>query len=126
RPAAKPAKKVKRAEARPSVVWLGDAGLRELADRLNGEFGAGTVETIQAGLLVAPEKLIAVCLYLRDRNAIRYDYLASLQSVHYEDCIEVSYQLDSTSQPGTLIALRVRTAEAEGQGEVPSLFAVWR
>src|SRR3954467_11024755 len=33
KPAAKPAKKVKRAEARPSLVWLGDAGLRELAGR---------------------------------------------------------------------------------------------
>src|SRR5205085_1467697 len=31
RPAAKHAKKVKRAEARPSLVWLGEAGLRELA-----------------------------------------------------------------------------------------------
>jgi NADH-quinone oxidoreductase subunit C/D len=126
KPAGKPAKKVKRAEARPSLVWLGDAGLGELADRLNNEFGAGTVQVVQAGLLVATEKLVPVGLYLRDRNPIRYDYLASLQSVHYEDCIEVNYQLDSTSFPGKLIELRVRTAEAEAQGEVPSVITVWR
>ena len=60
--------------------------------------------------------------YLRDKNPIKYDYLASLQSVHYEDCIEVNYQLDSTTKPGKLIELRVRTAEAEGEGEVPSLY----
>jgi NADH-quinone oxidoreductase B subunit len=125
-PAAKPAKKVKRAEARPSLVWLGDTGLKELADRLNVECGAGTATIIQAGLLIPPEKLVRVATYLRDTNPVRYDYLASIQSVHYEDCIEVNYQIDSTSTPGKLIELRVRTAEAEGQGEVPSVYNVWR
>ena len=81
---------------------------------------------IQAGLLVKTDKLIDVALFLRDKNPIKYDYLASLQSVHYEDCIEVNYQLDSTAKPGTMIELRVRTAEAEGQGEVPSLYHVYR
>jgi len=125
-PAAKPAKKAKRAEARPSVVWLGAAKLAELADRINAELGPGTVTIIQAGLLVQTEKLVDVARFLRDRNSIKYDYLASLQSVHYEDCIEVNYQLDSTERPGGLIELRVRTAEAEGTGEVPSLYHVYR
>ena len=122
----KAGKKVKRAEARPTLVWLGDAKLKELAERINTEFGAGTVSIIQAALLVKTDKLIDVALFLRDKNPIKYDYLASLQSVHYEDCIEVNYQLDSTAKPGTVIELRVRTAEAEGQGEVPSLYHVYR
>ncbi len=126
RPAAKPAKKVKRAEARPSLVWLGNEGLRELADRINAQFGPGTVAIVQAALLVEPDRLVEVGRFLRDQNPIRYDYLASLQSVHYEDCIEVNYQLDSTTSPGKLIELRVRTAEAEGQGTVPSVIGVWR
>ena len=117
---------MKRAEARPTLVWLGDAKLKELADRINTEVAAGAVSIVQAGLLVQTDKLIDVALYLRDKNPIKYDYLASLQSVHYEDCIEVNYQLDSTAKPGTLIELRVRTAEAEGQGEVPSLYHVYR
>ncbi len=125
-PAAKPAKKAKRAEARPSLVWLGAAKLQELGQRINTEFGAGTVTIIQAGLLVRTDKLVDVAFFLRDRNPIKYDYLASLQSVHYEDAIEVNYQLDSIENPGTLIELRVRTAEAEGQGEVPSLYHVYR
>ncbi len=125
-PAAKGGKKVKRAEAKPTLVWLGDAKLKELADRINAEFGAGTVSIIQAALLVKTDKLIDVALFLRDKNAIKYDYLASLQSVHYEDCIEVNYQLDSTTKPGSVVELRVRTAEAEGQGEVPSLSSVYR
>nr|WP_237722772.1 NADH-quinone oxidoreductase subunit D [Singulisphaera acidiphila] len=126
KPAAKPAKKVKRAEARPSLVWLGDAGLHELAGRINARFGPETVTIIQAALLVKPEQLVAVCRFLRDENPIRYDYLVSLQSVHFEDCIEVNYQLDSTSTQGKLIELRVRTSEVEGEGEVPSLVGVWR
>ena len=40
--------------------------------------------------------------------------LASLQSVHYEDCIEVNYQLDSTANPGKLIA-QGAGADAEGK-----------
>ncbi len=125
-PAAKPGKKAKRAEARPSLVWLGAEKLKDLAGRLNAEFGPGTAAIVQAALLVPADKLTEVALYLRDKNAIKYDYLASLQSVHYEDCIEVNYQLDSTTKPGTLIELRVRTDEAEGKGVVPSLCQVWR
>ena len=125
-PAAKSAKKIKRAEARPTLVWLGAARLEELSQRINAEFGVGTVTIIQAGLLVETDRLVDVALYLRDRNPIKYDYLASLQSVHYEDAIEVNYQLDSTEHPGTLIELRVRAAEADGEGEVPSLYHVYR
>ncbi len=125
-PAAKPAKKAKRAEARPSLVWLGAAKLADLAQGINQEFGPGTVTIIQAGLLVQIDRLVEVARFLRDRSAIKYDYLASLQSVHYEDCIEVNYQLESTERPGSLIELRVRTAEPEGQGEVPSLYHVYR
>ncbi len=125
---AKPAggKKVKRAIARPSLVWLGDSGLAELAARINSALGHGTVSIVQAALLVPAEKLVAVALYLRDTNPIKYDYLASLQSVHFEDCIEINYQLESISTAGKLIELRVRTAEAEGAGEVPSLYHVYR
>jgi NADH-quinone oxidoreductase B subunit len=126
KPAGKPAKKVKAAEARPSLRWLGDAGLKALADRLNREFGDDTAAIVQAGLLIPAEKLLRVALYLRDRNEVPYDYLASLQSVHYEDCIEVNYHLDSTRRPGTLIELRVRVTEAEGKGEVPSVSSVWQ
>nr|WP_240911278.1 NADH-quinone oxidoreductase subunit C [Paludisphaera soli] len=125
-PSGKPVKKPKQAVARPSAVWLGDAGLAELADRLNAELGAGTAAIVQAGLLIPAEKLVDAARFLRDRNPIRYDYLASLQSVHYQDCIEVNYHLDSTSRPGSLILLRVRVAEAEGEGELPSLYHVYR
>jgi len=126
KPAAKPGKKARVAEARPSLRWLGEAGLRDLANRVNVRFGAEVVTILHAGLLVEPANLVAVAEHLRDAGPIRYDYLTSLQSVHYEDCIEVNYHLDSTANPGKLIELRVRTSEVEGEGEVPSLIHVWR
>ncbi|MFO0910582.1 MAG: NADH-quinone oxidoreductase subunit D [Isosphaeraceae bacterium] len=125
KPAAKPAKKVKRAAVRPSLVWLGDAALADLAARVNARLGSGTVMIVEAGLLVDPARLVEVARYLKDVDSLRYDYLASLQSVHYEDCVEVNYQLDSTANPGKLIVLRVRAAETEGEAEVPSVVSVW-
>ncbi len=125
KPAGKPVKKVKVAEARPTLRWLGAAGLQELADRLDAEFGAGTATIVQAGLLLPADRLVAVATFLRDRNPIRYDSLASLQAVHYEDSMEVNTQLESTARPGSVITLRVRTSAVEGQGEVPSLVGVW-
>ncbi len=123
---ARPARKLKHAVARPSLVWLGDERLAQLADDLNRTLGPGTAAIIQAGLLIPPQKLVPVAFYLRDKNPIRYDYLVTIQSVHYTDCIEVVYHLDSTGVPGSLIELRVRAAEAEGAGEVPSLYDVYR
>src|SRR5262245_34532944 len=55
-PAPKPAKKPKRAEARPSLVWLGAEKLGELAGRINSELGPGTATIVQAGLLVPADK----------------------------------------------------------------------
>ncbi len=126
KPAAKPTKKQKKAEARPSLVWLGDDGLKGLAGRLVAKFGAGTATIIQAALLVPADRLVQIARYLRDENPIKYDYLASLQSVHFADAIEVNYHLDSTTTPGKLIELRVRTSEVDGEAEVPSVNSVWR
>ena len=120
-------KKVKRAEARPSLVWLGDAGLKELADRLNAEFGAGTVAIVQAGLLVAAEKLVAVC---RSSSATRTRSGTTTSPASRASTTRIASRSTTSStaptHPGKLIELRVRTDEAEGEGEVPSVISVWR
>ncbi len=106
---------------RPGRPWSGSAtpGSPSWPAASTPRSAQGTVSIVQAALLVPTDKLVDVALFLRDKNPIKYDYLASLQSVHFEDCIEVNYQLDSTDKPGTLIELRVRTAEAEGAGRSP-------
>ncbi len=118
-------RKVKVAEPRPSLRWLGNEGLAGLNARLNDRFGAGTSEIVKAGLLVPAEAWLKVARYLKDENVVRYNYLSSLQSVHYSDCIEVNYHLDSTLEPGSLIQIRVRCSEDEGLGVVPSVIEVW-
>ncbi len=122
----RPTRKVKLAEARPTLAWLGAPALVDLADRINAEIGAGTVAIVRAALLVDPARLVAVARHLRDRGPIRYDYLANLTAVHYSDAIELVYHLDSTANPGRVVQLRARADEAEGMGEVPSLYDVWR
>ncbi len=121
----RPTKKIKHAQDRPTLVWLGDAGLLELRSRLAAAFGEESVAIVRAGLLVDPTRLLEVARHLRDQSQPRYDYLASLQATHYQDCIEVTYHLDSTLEPGKLIVLRVRAAEPEGAGEIPSVTAIW-
>ncbi len=121
----RPVKKARLAEARPSLRWLGDEGLSDLVLRIHKRFGAEIVKPAHAALLVEPSDLLPVAQYLRDDDPVRFDYLASLQATHFEDGIEVSVQLDSTAAPGSLIQLRVRAAEAEGQGVVPSLTGIW-
>jgi NADH-quinone oxidoreductase B subunit len=122
---ARPAKKIKRAVARPSLRWLGEQALSELAAKLNSRFGDGTVTIVEAALLLPAKTLIGIARYLRDEAVPRFDYLASLQSAHYEDAIEVTYHLESTESPGSMIELRVRTKPEEGQAEVPSVVEVW-
>ena len=124
-PAARPVKKAKVAESRPGLRWIGEVGLRELAGRINVRFGAQVVKIAHAALLVEPADLLPVAEYLRDADPIRFDYLASLQAVHFEDCIEVNFHLDSTATPGKLVQVRVRADEREGQGVVPSLVGIW-
>ena len=123
---AKAPKKIKRAEVKPSLVWLGDHKLQELTNRINTKLGPDVALITQAALLVEPQNWLAVAGYLKDSDPLKFEYLVSLQSVHFEDCIEVNYHLDSIDHPGSLIMVRVRTLEAEGRGEVPSVTAIWR
>ena len=123
-PAPKAGKKIKRAEARPTPRLAGRRQAQRACRTINAEVGTGAVSIVHAGLLVQPDKLIDIALYLRDKNPIKYDYLASLQSVHYDDCIEVNYQLDSTAQPGTLIELR--RASRRGRGTRRSTLSLSR
>ena len=120
----RPTRKIKQAEARPTLRWLGEPAFADLAAKLDADLGPGTAPIVRAALLVEPARLVEVARHLRDR--IRYDYLASLTAVHYEDAIEVVYHLDSTEQPGRMIQVRCRASEAEGSGEIPSLYEVWR
>ena len=122
-PAAKPkhVKKGKAVVTRPAVVWIGDEGLQNLHRGLVAELGDEAAAIVHGALLVPADRWLAVARSLRDQ----YDYLANLTAVHYLDAVEVVYHLDDTREPGRLIQVRVRAAEPDGAGEVPSVVAVW-
>ena len=107
--------------ARPSVVWVGDEGLQKLRLEINARVATDAATTVRAALLVPVEHWLEVARFLRNQ----YDYLANLTAVHYADAIEIIYHLDDTRQPGRLLQIRVRAAEANAVGEVPSVVAIW-
>ena len=111
-----PRRRSRRPRPGPASSGSANAGSTELEARINAKFGDGDGHD-HHGRLARPEpiKLVAVCLYLRDENPIRYDYLVSLQSVHFEDCIEVNYHLDSTDTRASLD----RAPRADGRGRRP-------
>ena len=122
-PGAKP-KHVKKGTpvvARPSLVWVGDEGLRDLRDAIQADRGDDSATIVRAGLLVPADRWLEVARFLRER----YDYLANLTATHYADAIEIVYHLDDTRTPGRLVQVRVRAEEPDGVGEIPSVVAIW-
>ncbi len=122
-PAAKPkhVKKGKPVEIRPATHWIGNDGLKTVRDQIVSECGPGSATIVRGALLVPGNRWLAVAGLLRRT----YDYLANLTAVHYTDAIEVVYHFDRIHQPNSLLAIRVRAAEADGQGEIPSVVAFW-
>lgn len=122
-PGAKPklAKKGKAVAVRPATVWCQDSGLQNLHRGLIVSLGEGAASIVRAALLVPADRWLAVAGHLR----ARYDYLANLTAVHYSDAIEVVYHLDDTRAPGGLVQVRVRAAEPDGAGAVPSVASIW-
>ncbi len=118
-------RKPKRAEVRPSIHWIGESALHDLATTLNGRFGPDAVSISDNALLVAPEHLVDVAEALKRSEVDPFDYLVSLQATHYADAIEVTYHLESLARPGSLLVLRCRADEAEGAGVLPSVTPIW-
>ena len=101
--------------------------LKELAGRLDAEFGAGTATIVQAGLLV-PRRQARRRRPLPPRQEPdqlrlpRQPPERPLRGLHRGQLPARQH----VSHPGNLIELRVRTDEAEGEGEVPSLYHVYQ
>jgi NADH-quinone oxidoreductase subunit C/D len=80
------------------------------------------LEVTKDGLVVAPDKLIGLATYLRDREG--YDYLSMVTSVDWPGYFEVVYYLCGVSQPRDALALKVRLPDKTAP-VVPSLISVW-
>jgi NADH-quinone oxidoreductase subunit C/D len=80
------------------------------------------LEVTKNGLVVAPEKLLELATYLRDREG--YDYLSMVTSVDWADYLEVVYYLYGVSVPKDALVLKVRLSDKTAPA-VPSLISVW-
>jgi NADH-quinone oxidoreductase subunit C/D len=72
-------------------------------------------------ILVKPEHLLALALYLRDEAG--YDYCASITGVDYEDRFEVVYHLCSMKEQGPPVVIKVHAPKEDP--EVPSVVPLW-
>ncbi len=96
----------------------------------NDAVPGAVLERMENGsLIVAPDKLLQLGLYLRDHEG--YDFLSSVTGVDYlgykgrdeTNRFEVVYHLYSTKRGGGPIVLKVRMPESNP--EVPSVVSVW-
>ena len=119
----------------------------DVAALLQSEFGPAILSAAANGpdfvVTVAPDRLVAVCTFLRDDPRLRFDVLNDLAFVDYlepdakkaakagfEPHVEVVYHLSSFAFPGRRFALKVvlprwvddRPGELP---EVPSVAGVW-
>ncbi|MBI4226843.1 MAG: NADH-quinone oxidoreductase subunit D [Candidatus Omnitrophica bacterium] len=107
--------------AAPAVTPEG--GRRELVAQITAAVGAGAVQAQGDALLIAPAQAVAVARFLRDEPSLRYDYLANLTSVDYQDCFEVVGHVISTARTEKPLALKLRAPKPDPR--VPSLTSVW-
>jgi NADH-quinone oxidoreductase subunit C/D len=97
---------------------------KEVFDALTAklpQFELQYLEGKDPAILVKPEHLLAVALYLRDEGS--YDYCASITGVDYEDRFEVVYHLCSMKEQGPPVVIKVHAPKEDP--EVPSVVALW-
>jgi NADH-quinone oxidoreductase subunit C/D len=80
------------------------------------------LEVTKNGLVVAPDRLLELATYLRDREG--YDYLSMVTSVDWPDHFEVVYYLYGVSAPKDALVLKVRLSDKTAP-VVPSLTPIW-
>jgi NADH:ubiquinone oxidoreductase subunit D/NADH:ubiquinone oxidoreductase subunit C len=94
----------------------------ETAVPFNEAVPGAVLEVTKSGLVVAPEKLVDLATYLRDREG--YDYLSMVTSVDWPGYLEMVYHLYGVSQPKDRLVLRVRLPDKSAPA-VASLVPVW-
>ncbi len=120
----------------------------EIATLLQTQFGDAVSALAQSGpdaaVTVNPDKLVAVCVFLRDDPRLKFEILNDLCGVDYlepdpkkapkagfDPHLEVVYHLSSYSFPGRRFKLKVvlprwKDDKAGELPEVPSVAGVWR
>jgi NADH-quinone oxidoreductase subunit C len=98
-------------------------------EKVRERFGAALRDVVyfrgEDTLLIAPEKIVEVCRFLKEDPEMAFDLLLDITGIHYlerEYSYEVVYHLLSLARRRRL-RLRVRLGE---EGEIDSVIPVWR
>jgi NADH-quinone oxidoreductase subunit C len=117
---------VKKKEEGPKPV---DASENKLVKKLRTRFDGVVSEPFeflgQVAVRIAPQSIVEVCMFLRDDQDARFNYLSDLTCVHYplraEGPLEVVYNLFSIPRNERI---RLKVGIAEG-ASVDSVTGVW-
>ncbi len=102
--------------------------MSELIEKaIRDSFPDAVVETTDVfrtlNVKVKAESLLAICEKLRSEPELRFDYLADITAIDWNDRIEVVYQLTNLAK-NQKVALRVDLDR--GKPEIDSVTSVWK
>jgi NADH-quinone oxidoreductase subunit C len=97
---------------------------KEIAKQIEERFPGSVAETSEASLVIKSEALLAVAAFLRDDEALKFDYLNYVTAVDYYSHFEVVYQLTSLEHNHT-VTIKTRCYGRENPA-VPSVTGLWR
>jgi NADH-quinone oxidoreductase subunit C len=100
----------------------------EIYNKLNQKFGNAIIEFkkdehYEPYVIINPESIVAIGLFLRDDNAMLFDYLVLLSSVDCGDKLGVVYHLYSTKYMHRFV---LKVFVPKENPVVPTVELVWR
>src|SRR5512146_188400 len=87
----------------------------------NDAVPGAVLEQVKTGLVVSPDRVLALARYLRDQQG--YDYCSMVTSIDWPQYIEVVYYLYGVAKPKDALVLRVRLSD-KAHPAMPSLTPV--
>lgn len=96
----------------------------KLGQLLESKFPGAVAEATESNLFLTADRVLDICRFLHDDEAMSFDLLSQITSVDRLDHFEVLYRLVSTKHNHSVVV----KARAQGREEptVPSVYSVWR
>jgi NADH-quinone oxidoreductase subunit C len=95
----------------------------DIAHWIEQQFPDAVVEAAPEAAVVARERLVEVCTFLRDEPELKFEFLSSVTAVDRLEYFEVVYHLTSI-RLNLRTAIKVRNDDRENP-RVPSVTGVW-
>lgn len=101
---------------------------QEISENLQQKFGDAVVlvkadAAVDPFIVVTPQSVREIALYLREDAAMRFDYLMCLSGVDRKGTLEVVYHIASMTLKHKLV---VKVSVPTDRPEIPSIESVWK